>query len=798
MHECERQKTSCRSAALLCEASSLIQRTVCPSFHSTVVSPKVEPSTHLHPPALPPSHPPMVPPVDSPSLVSPLHHTNPFYHSQSAPPPISPCNPFFSLLQHNPFYEHMLTAEPLKPSPPPLPYLSSSRPPIAHLFPQSSHPNLTHNSPTTSTGTDAMSEGKARVWKRPLPPIPTEKQTPLNEGASQPFTCAGGLQPDSEWDDCFEAFAAGRLQSPEALTTDYKTQRSTTGDSPQEHCGNKGALPPLTDDAPHPQTGTKFGFEAHKAASQVTDTNTSHSDAFAHFLETIPEQISFESDNIALNTPANSQKLPACTETNQANSFAITNYVTDTNGDQVPHHTSSAKLNSGSPDPGSSGLGSSVEEDFLSCLSSYSDKFSASSSEEAEAQNLEGDVLSFQKSSQSVKDFKPSGAEDDSTDRSEYLSLVDTDQHKDGDEKAEVNVCDGSSLTHQQPVGETPAAKRSELQPQPNKKDNEEKRREKGDIYGPVEEFSEELQDPSVCENNSTDVGPAVPFVTSSPEVGQRTSPGGHSAGRHSPLAFGLLEDFLHSSHIVSSPSRGVDDTLSLTQSTSSFLQSFYLSADSQDYRTCASHPSSGGSEPNDTLHSANSTLCAELSDIQTAAGAASGRERFTDARGPPSEEISPTEKSEAVDNSANAPQSSSVGDAFGSEADRSCNPGKLSEEGVESQCAASKRPKAPTLHRSQSEGTLMPIFEELLPPAFGSDPGAIQEESSSADLPSLTSFAPPLTPDSSSSPVVLSSLPPFTNATARSSQSTARAAAPKPMPQESQQQQQAANQQTR
>lgn len=614
---------------------------------------------------------------------------------------------------------------------------------------------------------------------------------------------AGGLQPDSEWDDCFEAFAAGRLQPPE------DPEQSTTSDSPQEHCSNKGASLPLTDDAPHHQTCTKFGFEAHKAASQVTNTNTSHFDAFAHFLETIPEHISFESDSVTLNTPANSQKQPACTETNQAN----TNYVTDTNGDHVPHHTSSVKLNSGSPDPGSSGLGSSVEEDFLSCLSSYSDKFSASSSEEAEAQNSEGDVLRFEKSSESLKNFKPSEAEDDITDRSKYLSLVDTDQHRDGDEKVEINVLDGSSPTHQQPVGEAPAA-------QPNSAsqydtDNEE-RREKGDLYGPPEDFSEELRNPSVCENNSTDEmiasasdeGPAVAIITSSPEVRQRTSPGGHSAGRHSPPAFGLLEDFLHSSHIVSSPSRGFDDTLSLTQSTSSFLQSFYLSADSQDYRTCASHPSSGssgGSEPNDTLHSANSTLCAELSDIQTAAGAASGRERFTDARRPANEEINPTEESDAADNSANTPQSSPVGDAFGLEVrpaasadfDTRCNPRKLSDEGVESQCVVSKHPQAPTLHRSQSEGTLMPIFDELLLPAFGSDPGAIQEESSSADLPSLTSFAPPLTPDSSSSPVVLCSLPPFADAAARSSQSTARAVAPKPMPQESRQQQ-AANQQNR
>lgn len=659
---------------------------------------------------------------------------------------------------------------------------------------------------------------------------------------------AGGLEPVSEWDDSFEAFAAGRLQSLEDLTTDCKTQQNTTSDNPLEHCNNKGALLPITDDAPHYQTCTKFGFEAHKPTGQVTNTNTYHFDAFAQFLETIPEHISFESDSITLNT-ANSQKLAARAETNQANSTTNTNYLTDTNVDQAPHHTSSVKLNSSSPDPGSSGLGSSVEEDFLSCLSSYSDKFSASSSEEAEAQNFESDILSFEKSSESVKNFKPSESEDDITDSSNDLSLVDIEQntviqHRDGDEKVDKNVLAGSLalqssvLTHQQPVitaRETPTPKLSELQPKSDvslQSDKENGETEKGEINGP-------LEDSSVSVNDTTDVmiavtpddelcsiHPSLHIITSSPDVRrslsdstiERTTLGLQDASLHSPIPFRLFGDFPNGSHIANSPSQGFDNTLLHSrvsdQSTSSFLQSLYVSANSQDYQTCESYPSSkcsSGSEPNETLHSANSTLCGDLSDIQATAGAALGQEDFTNAS---NEEINQTDQFEAVDNSATIPQSFTIGDDFGLEvlpaalmdSYVSCSPMQLSDEGVESPHVVlgdvfSKCPQAQTIQRSQSEGTLTPAFDELLLPSFGSDPGAIQEESSafqsSADLPSLTSFDPPLTPDSSSSPVALCSLPPFANATARSPPSTARAAAPKPMPQESQQQQ-AANQQNR
>lgn len=709
----------------------------------------------------------------------------------------------------------------------------------------------------------------ARVEKRPLPPTPPERETFLSKRPPNPFISAGELEPDSEWDESFEAFAAGRLQSPEDLTTDCKTEQNTPSDHPLEHCNNKGALLPITDadqntkvnDAPHHQPRTEFVIEAQEASSQVTNTNTYHFDTFAQCLETIPEHTSFESDNLTLNTPADPPKLAACTETNQANSTTNTNNLTDTNMHQALHHSSSVKLNSSSPDPGSSGLGSSAEEDFHSCLSSYSDKFSASS-EEAEVQNFESNILSFESSSESavVKTFKPSESEDDINDRSNDLTLVDVDQHtviqhRDGDEKVDINVLEvsltpqSSALTHQQPVitaRETQAPKLSELTAESNvstQSDNENGDKVKGELNAFPEEFSEVLNDSSVSVSSTTDVitpvtpddelcstYPLLHITTSSPDVRQSSTDSpieDTSVGsRQSPIPFGLFVDFFNTGHIANSPSQVFDEQLLHTrvsdQSTSSFLQSLYVSTDSQDYQTCESHPSSkcaSGSELNQTLHSVNSTLCDELSEIQTTADAALGREDSSNACKPSNEGINPVQFEESLSgaegNTATLEPSFMLGDDFGlvlpaasTDSYMSCNPRKLIEGGVESRHVVvsdvfSKCPQEQnaTLHRSQSEGTLIPAFDELLLPSFGSDPGAIQESSSAQsgpDLPSLIYFAPSLTPDSSSSPVALCSLPPLANAMARAPPSTARVAAPKPMPQETQQQQQAANQQNR
>ncbi|XP_054470107.1 serine-rich adhesin for platelets isoform X2 [Anoplopoma fimbria] len=748
----------------------------------------------------------------------------------------------------------------------------SSRPPIAQLFPQAGNPSLTHDTPPLEdaiTGTVAKSEAMAKAGERPLSLAPVEGEKPLSMTSPSPFMCAGELDPDSEWDESFEAFAAGRLQSPEDLTADCKTQQNTVGDHPLEHCNNKGETLPITDpntkanDALHRQPCTGSALDAQKAIGQATSTY--HLDTFAQFLETIPEHASFESDNIAL---SNSPNLDTLAETNQANSATNANDLTDTNVHPAPCHSPFVKLNSSSPDPGSSGIGSSeAEDDFLSCLSSHSDKLSASSSEEAEAQNLESNILGFQESFDSsvVKQLEPSKSEDDITDRSTDLSLVGEAQHtviqhNDGDEEAGLNALEGSSaqqsplLTHQQPV--INASEDAVTQPpnfsstdllselQPNAKESLQSDNRNG------EDFSTVLNDSSVSVINTTDgttsttpddklysTHPSLHIITSSPDVRwsssdspiESTGLGEQDASQRSPIPFGLFGDFLNTSHIANGPSQEFDDTLlnaraSDQSSSSSFFQSLYVSTDSQDYQTCESQTCFSGSETNSTLHSANSTICNEPSDIRTPAEDASGQEDPSNACKPRDEEMNQTDQSGGSDcgagqKTAALESSFMIADGFGllpaasADSFMICDLINLTERGVESQHVVSgdvpsESPQAQsaTLQRSQSEGTLAPAFEELLlMPSFGSDPGAIQESSSAPPgphLPSLTSFAPCLTPQSSSSPLALCSPPPFANATASSPPSAAIAGAPKPMLQETpppppQQQQQAANQQT-
>lgn len=647
----------------LCEQSSLISRTVSPSFHSLVVLPKVEPSTDF-----PSIHPSTNAPVASPPVVSPLHRTNPFTHSLSTPPPISPCNPFFSLLQQNPFYDHMLSALPLKPSPPPLPYLSGSRPPISHLF-----PNETSKDSSIVCGSVYAHAASGRAEKRPLPPTPTEM---LDSRPSKPAPPAGGQDPESQWDESFEAFAAGRLQPPGVLT---KARRDTSA----------SLLPPSSCDAPG-----EVGWE-----TSLTNANATHFDGFAQFLETIPEH----NDSVALDDAAHAGS-------NQANSKTNLHFLSSANTDPSSRLP---KLSSSSPDPASSGMGSSVEDDFLSCLSSYSDKFSASSAEESEALNMDADVIGFEKPRGSGRKSRPSESDDDGS-QDPHLFRVEQDvviKHRIGDVLEVPPVG-----TQPQPVvapPDSPGAERSGLVP---------------------------AGDPSpahVMSSSPPDV--SLRIITSSPAATQNSaglpveeaSWAGRGAGRHSPIPFG---------DVPISPSGGSGEPLHPPRSDrSSFLHSLYLSSSS--------------SQPNQTLQLADSTLRGELSDVLSADAA---QEVFPGACAPPHEE---THQRNSLECSDILP------------------PGFRGER-----CESRRRrlpAKAPALQRSRSDGSLTSL-----------------EHPRGAAFPALTSSAP-LTPDHTSSPVALSSLPPFANATARSPPSMPQAAAPNPMSLESQQQQ-AANQQNR
>lgn len=790
------------------------------------MSPKLEPSTDPHPPLS--RHPPG-PPVELTPLVSPLHHTNPFSHSQTSPPPISPCNPFFSLLQHNPFYDHALTARALNPPLPPLPYLSSSRPPVARLFPQAGNPTPVRGDPPAEDAI-AGTVAKGKAVERPVPPVPTEGEKPFRGKSPRTLT----LDPFSEWDESFQAFAAGRLQSPEDLTTDCKTQPNAPSGRPLERGDDGAATRPRTDptaDAPQRQPRAGFASDIQKAVGQAT--SPCHPDTFAQFLETIPEHASFESD---------SPKLDACAETNRANGATHANDLTDTNMHQAPRRSSFVKLNSSSPDPSLSGIGSSeAEEDFVSFLSSYSDKLSASSSEEAGARNFESNILCFEKSCHSsvVQHTKPS---EDVTDRSTDVSSADVAQHTvvqrgAGDEEGSLAL-QPPSLPHQQPaidtsedaVTQSPNSSSAHLLPeQPKSKESEESLQPVDEIGEKfldefLPDFSTAMNDSPESVSNTTDVTasttpddelhsphPSLHIITSSPDVRRRSSDspvastrlGRRDASRRSPR--GPFADFLDTSRIANGPDQDSDDALlharESDRSASSFSQSLYVTADSQDYQTCESRSASecsGGSEPNETLHSASATLRGELNDTRPTAGAAAGREDSADAcEKPRGEGVNRTGQSGgpicgAEGKTATLEPIFPMADDFDllpvalTDSHVSCDLGKRSEGRGDSRRgvfgdAPPTRPEPPSasLHRSQSEGSLTPAFDELLLlPCFGSDPGAIQESFSTGpgpQLPYLTSFAPCLTPQSSSSPVTLCSLPPLANASARSPHSTAR-----------------------
>ncbi|CAI5696976.1 unnamed protein product [Oreochromis niloticus] len=658
------------------------------------------------------------------------------------------------------------------------------------------------------------------------------------------------VEPDSEWDESFEAFAAGRLQSPEDLSTGCKTQQKPPSDHLLEHCNNKADRTTNVTDALH----------HHQLASQVTNTNMHYLNTFPQFLETIPEHRSFEHDDVTLNSSTNSLKLNTCSETNQDTS--ATSELPDTNVSRAPCHTLSVQLSSSSPDPSSSGLGSSAEEDFLSCVSSYSDKVSASSSEETES-NIFGLVKTTE--STDVKNKMGSESEDDTTYRSNDLSLVDVVQqtviepkdsgkvdlsgsawslapqstvlghlHPSITKEIGTDSTDAETLNNSNIVYPDLLPELSEPQLKSiifSHSDNEGQEGNINDLKVSIGDFSKELNDgskddnikvrnPATPDQERSSTLPSLHITTSSPDVKQASlvEPfegarlAGQDASPNSHVPFSSLSDLLDISQIANSPSQDFGDTQLhrriSDQSSSSFLQSLNVSIDSQDYQTCVSHSSSKSSsvsEPNETM---------QLKDVKTTAGAALGLMDSTNASESSNGEIGQTDKSEATPHAAQD-KTTTLEPTFPIEdlqsfpaaqpdSFMSCNLKSAGEvsDAASSICAPTQNV---TLHRSQSEGTLATPFDEVLLPSFGSDPGGVQGSTSSQpgpDLPSLISFAPSLAPESICSPVALSTFSPFANASARLPPSSTQATAPKPVPMplqqeaEQQQQQQAANQQ--
>ncbi|XP_015250266.1 PREDICTED: uncharacterized protein LOC107097584 isoform X1 [Cyprinodon variegatus] len=812
---------------------------------SLVVSTKLEPSTYPHPTPLPLTRHPLGAPVDPTSLVSTLHHTNPFCCTQSTPPPLPWCNPFYSLLQHNPFFTDMLTNEPLNSSLPPLPYLSSSRPPITDLFPKSSDSNLTQDDASVGA-TDTTMEAKGKLEKRPLPPIPLEREKPLIEKSANPFMSADELELGSQWEESFDAFAAGRLQSPEDLTMEYRTQQNTVSDHPLEHDHNKGELQshPDADDRTnvnntlYHQPGDRFFSSALSVPSQLKNNNTHIIDTFPPFLETIPEQRSFESDDSTLNTPTNSPELwdfqVAAQDKNIPNDFS------DTNVNKAPFNISSAQINenNSSPDPSSSGLGSSTEEDGLSCFSSQSEKFSAVSSEEAE-----GNIPRIKTPSDSavVENVKTSESGDSLNDRSGNQPLLDDanqtviQQEESPGQKVVFDFLDESLQTP------PPTLMASEQEAESEHEDNQTPKTfsmspdllstlqptsplpqqstdglkeestdltvEPSDEFNPFSKNSTEGVIPGSPEDEFSSTLPSVHVTTSSPDVKhdssdltiEKTSSGGQEANSYAHVDLGIFDNFLNISRIASTPEQ--DSTLLPVQSdysSNSLLHSHYFSTDSQDYLTCDSQPLSkwsSFSELNGTLFSANSTLCVEMGDVKADPFEPLGTDNtnlsqtsnFEINQNKTFEESLFGDQGKAVDLESSLTVGDGLQGLLAPLPGMSYNPQILSEVGEENQddfllkCPEGQHA---TLQRSHSEGTLTPAIEQQLLPSFGSDPCTIQESflaQPGPNFPSPNPFAPSLTPESSSFHVALPTHPPFATVSATVPPSSAQGAVPNP-----------------
>ncbi|CAB1330425.1 unnamed protein product [Coregonus sp. 'balchen'] len=120
---------------------------------------------------------PTNPPVDPNSLGTPVH-TNPF---SPAPPPMSPSNPFLSLLQRNPFYEELLADQALqRNSAQPYPWCSSFASYLS-VAPQtwSTNPNPVPILPLTQDRPDTQDCTNTGVKEHgPFPKPPEEEKSP--------------------------------------------------------------------------------------------------------------------------------------------------------------------------------------------------------------------------------------------------------------------------------------------------------------------------------------------------------------------------------------------------------------------------------------------------------------------------------------------------------------------------------------------------------------------------------------------------------------------------------------------
>ncbi|KAM9786428.1 uncharacterized protein rab11fip5a isoform X1 [Syngnathus typhle] len=437
----------------------------------------------------------------------------------STEPPLDP------LHQSNPF----CSSPPLSPS---NPFLSHDTLYDSSLLPL---PFLSNSRPPIEQLFPKTGYADTQTWESQTTEdhvIGLGKKIPLSQKSSNPFALAEEQEPHTEWDDSFEEFAACRLQGPKNLTSNILT--------------NTHQLE-LGSDERNDSLNTKSVMLSNYM------TTCSH----LHSLDPIPEDESFEHCNEVFNTLESHPP----TGWHQANST-----------------TNMAPF----PD-GSSGIGSSVEDDFLFCFSSNSasDKFSACSLNETEPQNFESVAPNMEILSKTV--ITPKG----STSTDELLTDA-AQQTASQSDDSEWWDSDGSLVFTPPPTMSSAMIAGLEAT----------------DMQTP-----ENLDLEPKCEMQSDD--------ENNEEVSQGKLSGQPSQDiPSSPPGTGLSLSFEEGCWESPVPSRHFGDS---DKNTNSFLQSLNMNTDSQDNQNCCSLPpsdSSGISNPTEKSHSENLTFYGELGQI--------------------------------------------------------------------------------------------------------------------------------------------------------------------------------------
>ncbi|XP_053700665.1 uncharacterized protein rab11fip5a isoform X2 [Synchiropus splendidus] len=459
----------------------------------------------------------------------------------------------------------------------------SARPPITQLFPQASNTN-----PSLIPDSSSI---------QPIPGCDVEGDEASNASPKEekPLSNLSDLfVKEQDLDESFDTFAAGRLYSPQQTRLDCQEKTADI----------LAKVEPVTDQKMNPFLSTlpDSSVGAHKGS------NLPQLDLCSFGLDTIPEDESFENNNEMPNSPE--ELIPK----------SSTNTSTNTN-----------KLSSRSPDPSSSGLGSSSEEDFLSCNSSYSasDKVSACSSDEG---------LDFSSGSAPesavIRPINKSELEEETSDRSHEWSSSDGLQstviHSPAnDEKAVVEPTQ-ESISSQPAV--IPEGDNTEVghsvsissvdspDPLPELPVSSEPHTLQESIILPrFDNAEEEKRTPPQRQGSP---GPALDsdlfsnhpsfITTSSPDAKHQDSPLESTALESSSNPPVMFLEF------PTVPGPDLDTSLLHTQTSehSSALQSLYISTDSQNFHSCHSNPFTSSFDGPEGLNSANSTLCGELSQM--------------------------------------------------------------------------------------------------------------------------------------------------------------------------------------